>query len=242
MGIRIGETIGAVLGFIPGVSTITGAFKAVVYYSRAKKNKDEPKPDKTKIAETATNTDITANETMQAMLQRSIDTEADQRKCYKRLGRAALIEMIPGVNIVAAIYSAVMLSKLSKARNANHNDTTKQKYLFDKYRVGRDIEGRRVLESSEKSKVLFAVLLGIESLMQPPTSLGKIIGSKSIGSNIADRCKEYSAGQKRKEIKPMAVLKQNIYDLNIKDFKKNICVTSTLEQWVQEEEEKDKLR
>ena len=109
MALSIGEKIGAVFGFIPIASTVSGLIKAFVYFNRAK----------TKDRLNLENLEQTAKKTEQA--GSNLHWFSQQEASYEKiLWKASLFEMIPGVNLIAAVYSAYQLSKLSEVRN--HRD------------------------------------------------------------------------------------------------------------------------
>lgn len=115
------EKLGGVAGFIPIVSSVAGVIK-YFYYKKAK-NKGV---DKSAINETAQKINTVKGE---------LNVEAQKDKCYEKLRKASLVEMIPGVNIFAAIYSAGVLSKLSDIRDINKDPVNQRNYLFKKYNV-----------------------------------------------------------------------------------------------------------
>lgn len=90
------ERIGGVMAFVPGLSTIFGIVKTYVYWDKAKE------------------TDVTyqANK-IDALGFRILKIAEEKRACYDTLFKTSIVQIIPGVNIIAAIFEARILLKLS---------------------------------------------------------------------------------------------------------------------------------
>lgn len=154
MKLTAGEITGAVLAFIPGVSTISGLIKAFVYYNRAKKSGGN-------------------NEQMQATAQKTANESAKHfinvqpvcHKCEEKLWKASIVEMIPGVNILAAIYSATVLGDLSKARGVNDNEKSQREFLFKKYNIESLAEfGPNLARNKKKNEMICEIFFTLNDL------------------------------------------------------------------------------
>lgn len=107
MDLKMSEKLGGIAGFIPIVSTFTGAIKYFYYRNKAQKADSQP----------VTNT---AQKVKNVQERLNIGVKPNtSNACYEKLAKASLVEMIPIVNIFAAIYSSVVLSKLSDIRESN---------------------------------------------------------------------------------------------------------------------------
>ena len=123
MSLKKLEKVGMVAGYIPLVSTVTGIIMSIVYYNKAKSSK-EPSQEIAEGAKKAHNLGTS---------QLNVDQETT--KCYVSLWKASIVETIPLVNIVAAIYSTTVLNKLSKLREVNDSEINKEQFLIEKYKI-----------------------------------------------------------------------------------------------------------
>lgn len=136
MSLTINEKISAALAFIPVISTVSSAIK--IFYRRGMKG------DITQV-------ESTAAKVSQAS-KTSLNTSPLIQEYNKKLLRASIWEMIPLVNIFAAIYSTINLRKLSQLREVNTNPQAKEDYLAEKY-------GINFNDSKNKEKLLEALVL-----------------------------------------------------------------------------------
>lgn len=109
---RILEVAGAVAAFIPFVSSVTGVIQAFAYYSKAHLKAPDQSEKRAEIAETAAKVvDAT---------QGKLEPSAEKCDCYKKLCIASVFEIIPGVNIIAAVFNAVFLAELFNLEDKNN--------------------------------------------------------------------------------------------------------------------------
>lgn len=99
MRLSTGEVLGGVAAFIPGLSSITGIIQAVQYSNKIKKLEVQIVAEKTKGVATP--------------LLVALEKE---KSCCRSLLITSIIQIIPVVNLVSAIVSAIFLSRLSAAR------------------------------------------------------------------------------------------------------------------------------
>lgn len=117
MALKKLELIGACAAFVPGVSSVSSFVKAF-YYVYKVVNKEHQLKINQKVYDVAKN---------------KLDLRAEKKECYDTLMNTSFFEVIPFVNVIAAIYSLVVLSKLSNLREVNKTDQSKQDYLCSKY-------------------------------------------------------------------------------------------------------------
>ncbi len=130
MALKFGEVAGAIFAFIPGVSTITSAVKAWVYYRRTKRDQQEM----TRAQEVAEKIGTIAKN---VILQRKEDIRAVDDHLWK----LSLFEMIPIVQWIPAVLSLFSLSSLSATRK------TDEQYLAEKYELSEEeVKNPRVRE------------------------------------------------------------------------------------------------
>ena len=120
MELKPGEIIGAILAFIPGVSTISGAIQAFIYYHRTEQGSAKQK----QMEDTANKIQTTIDDKIKSHAREKI------HKSNNELWKASILEMIPGVNIIAAIYSVIILNKISQARESEKDPDS---YIIRKY-------------------------------------------------------------------------------------------------------------
>lgn len=130
MSLSVGEKIGAVLAFIPFVSTGSGLIMAIVYYNRTKELKDKEQMS------------VTAQSAHNVAFQKFASAE---KNCTNKLWKASLVEMIPGVNVIAATYSAFVLNELSEARDQTPEG------IFEKHNL-------KLFPRSDKNELMSSII------------------------------------------------------------------------------------
>lgn len=122
------EKMGQVMAFIPGVSTITGIIKAFVY--RHKIDKIDKKMQE--------NQQVIAGKVHH--LSDKLNLNHEKREVYEKLLGASIAEAIPGVNLIAAIYSSSVLSDLSDLREVNDDLKHKVSFLMKTFDSNLDVK------------------------------------------------------------------------------------------------------
>lgn len=151
MALKALEKLGAVAAFIPGVSTISGIIKAFVYYNKAqKKELNLGKEGKNETEETAQKTNSLG-------VSKLLNVNQEKKECYESLWKASIAEAIPGVNFIAAVYSATVLKKLSELREVNQSDAKRENFLFKKF-------GLKKTGSPERNKFISEGLTLLDGL------------------------------------------------------------------------------
>ena len=200
MGLTIKEKIGAVIAFIPLASTISGLIKAIIYY---KKTKKEPAN-----AEKMNNLAEKTNKTSLRQLS-NFETE-----CHNKLFKASIAEMIPLINVIAAVYSAFVLSDLSEVRELQQNpegDKVQEKIL--------QLNNIRSFNDQEKDKLMFDVINSLdeneEDLIHFCYGVITAVGTKWPAENIvkfarqdAEESKKAQEAGKEKEKNAEDILRQ----------------------------------
>ena len=90
------EKIGGVVAFLPGFSSIFGIVKSCAYWDKAKK-----------VIVT-----YQANK-IDAFASQMLKIAEERRACYDTLWKISIVQIIPGLNIIAAIFEVKVLLKLS---------------------------------------------------------------------------------------------------------------------------------
>lgn len=98
------EKIGGFLAYIPGVSTVFGVVKSLIYYEKSVEQ-DEA------VVYTAHQSDAIASQRFR--------TSQETLSCYNSLWKISLAQVVPFINIIAAIYETRVLVQLSKLKNPN---------------------------------------------------------------------------------------------------------------------------
>jgi hypothetical protein len=106
MHIKILEITSAICAFIPFVSIVTAPISAYVYYNRTKNGET---PEREKVTKTA---DAING------LEKFYQLKNEERGHDQTLWKVSLWGALPGVNLITAIYTCVLLAKLSKTREA----------------------------------------------------------------------------------------------------------------------------
>jgi hypothetical protein len=156
MAIKGLEKLGAVAGFIPFVSSVSGIIKAYIYYGKAQKDK----PERDNVKNTATKIDDLSHQTLNSIRE-------EKSGCYNKLWKASLAETIPFFNIIAAVYSAVVLSKLSGLRD------TKKEVIEKATKNIPVVNPKPTANSITKENADLFKLLGIKNLESVNTNLKK---------------------------------------------------------------------
>lgn len=151
MALKALEKLGAVAAFIPGVSTISGIIKAFVYYNKAQKKDLKIGNEEKNEAEG------TAKKAHSFGVSNLLNVNQEKKECYESLWKASIAEAIPGVNFIAAVYSATVLNKLSELREVNQSEAKKEDFLFKKF-------GLKKTESPDRNKFIFESLTLLEGL------------------------------------------------------------------------------
>jgi len=142
---------GIALGFIPGVSTVVGAIKAFVYYRRASKHEKDGKLVH-EMASKAKNIHEKALNVFKEQELRQIG------RLEKNIGEFSLTEMIPVINIVAAIlgvtdtdaYPALSEAQqnIQDLKDPLHSEERLKNYLIQRYDV-KDNPNPALMEAME---------------------------------------------------------------------------------------------
>lgn len=139
------EKITAIAGFVPFVSSVSGIVMAFNYYDKAKKqNKLDNEQDK-KIHDLAIN-------------KLNIDVGREKKVCYEKLWKASVIEAIPFINLIAAVYSTSVLNKLSQLREVNDNLENRNKFLIQKYGISKSVS-EKSFSPEQKAKLAEALYI-----------------------------------------------------------------------------------
>ena len=141
MALTVGEKIGAFVGFIPLVSTVSGIIKAIIYHKRTKH-------DPVNVE----NMNQTAIEVAEISKKKLSDLEDTYNN---KLWKSSICEMIPIVNVIAASYSAFILNELSDARENSQYSKKTIKSLFRKY-------GLEEFKEEQKNKRMFDMIVLLE--------------------------------------------------------------------------------
>ncbi len=113
------EKIGGVMAFLPGISTIFGIVKSYVYWDKAK----------------ATEGTYQANK-IDAIASQILKIAEEKRACYDSLWKISIVQIIPGVNVIAAIFEARILLKLSEL----HKEIPQNTILLPLTEFDREVE------------------------------------------------------------------------------------------------------
>jgi hypothetical protein len=152
MALSAMQKVGIALGFIPGVSTIVGAIKAFVYFRRASKHEKDRNQVHQELQSMTTNIHDTALTVFKEKELRRIE------QAEKQVGLSSLLEMIPGVNIAAALDGAASpdgyrdLSKAQqhlKVRKSPDSDEGFKAYLIKRYHIEDQKDNLAFIEAME---------------------------------------------------------------------------------------------
>ena len=188
MSLSIKEKVGAVVAFIPLVSTISGLIKAFVYYNRVKK-----------ASHNLLERNIVVTKVHTEGIKQLSDLEVE---CYNKLWKASIAEMIPLFNVIAAIYSAVVLNELSEIRERIQDPERNLKTIFQTNGVNsfkdpeKDTLMFEVIELlKENEKHLIPFCQGLILGLKKPCSAGKLVKFareefKKSENNTSSTCEE----------------------------------------------------
>jgi hypothetical protein len=192
---KILEICGAITGFIPGVSSITAGIKAFIYYRRTKGNET----DKALVEGTAAKVVPIAN--------KKLNVDSEERECNESLWKASLVEAFPGINVIAAIYSSVILSRLFNVREVNNSPDNQKKYLFERYNI-------QTIENEQQSETLCNALKVIYNLEIQDIEFEKffpstkvLMRSDSIKKDLAAVLRGYICNPKTQSLAPVDLVK-----------------------------------
>jgi len=146
------EILGCVAGFIPGLSTITGVIKAYIYYKRVK----PAQPKRAEVDATA-NKVSAAKAVSDSKIQRLKEEERDNNAM---LWLASVFEIIPVVNMFAAIFETELLSDLKKTRELRAHPEKHSAKLKSDYRIAS-------IEDPQTAAFMNKVLFQIHNLKLP---------------------------------------------------------------------------
>lgn len=104
MRLSAGEVIGGVAAFIPGVSAVAGIVQTVHYYNKVKD---------IQVKQVALNNNLGIQGAIKDQLK---PLYAREKALSEKLVVTSLLQILPVVNVVSAIFHAVYLSRLSKVR------------------------------------------------------------------------------------------------------------------------------
>lgn len=138
------QKLDAALAFVPGVSTVVGIVQAFVYFGRMGKHEKEMTVQQKKIQTAAQKINKNATEALNYGEIHTAATEKfkarDLTKQHLReveMSAFAVMQIIPILNIIAAIYSLVTMSKLLEAKEnfGKVDDQRLNKFLMKRYGV-----------------------------------------------------------------------------------------------------------
>lgn len=137
MALTGAQRLGAVLGFIPVISTIVGVIKAFVYFGRANNHETEIKEVQDRLNAQASN----VHQKAQTIFHKDCINQIKNAEYQAGIG--GLIEIFPGLNIVGASITALDAEGYRGLSKAQGNlERLKQKdssalgeYLLERYKV-----------------------------------------------------------------------------------------------------------
>lgn len=221
------EITGNVLGYIPGVSTIAGVIKAIVYYNRSKGSAGNPAQQQmTKTADKIDSTLRTVNIGIFGTPGKiTIPFDSAEQKIYSEICKTSLKEMIPLVNIFYAVIESIRLSELNNIRNMKSGGFKPQvDYLVESYKVLPIKED----PSDPKKRDFFShTLVAIHNLDLKETY------KRTFNEDGVSRDPEYISIKK---------VKMDLYEECCKNYDKNSNATPTDQLKIYLKKEIDKLR
>ncbi len=115
------EVAGNVMGYIPGVSTIAGGIKAIVYFHRMKKSDAASKKEQEAMAGTTNKIEQLKLFRGQEYPINTLNPNNAESHLYKEIIKWSLLQMVPFINMGVAFAESSELKSLKIVRNLKEN-------------------------------------------------------------------------------------------------------------------------